>query len=65
MNIQEAIAPKFSAAIPGTNTMTSVLPKTLLSNAADIASPNSAQANAEGLVCDRGDESGVGCTMAG
>ena len=42
MNLQEAIAAKFSSPIPGTNTgsadnMTSVLTKTIVSNAADIA----------------------------
>ena len=44
MNLQETIAAKFSSPIPDTNTgsvldMTSVLTKTLLSNAADIAPP--------------------------
>ena len=44
MNLQEAIAANFFSTIPGTNTgsvdgTTSVLTKTLLSNAADIAPP--------------------------
>ena len=44
MNHQETVANKFSSPVPGANTgsvddMTSVLPRTLLSNAADIAPP--------------------------
>ena len=67
MNLQNAIAAKLASPTPGTNAgtvddMASLLTETLLSNAAN---PYSAQASTEGLVCNRGDESGVECTMAG
>ena len=69
MNFQEALAAKLASSTLRANTrsvddMTSVLTETLLSIAADIAR-GSAQTSTEGLVCDRGDENVVECTMAG
>ena len=69
MNLRNAIAAKLASPTPGTNAgnvddMASLLTETLLSNAADIAPPFRRKQVPKGLMCDRGDESGVECTMA-
>ena len=70
IEFQESIAAKLvSSPIPGTNTgsvddITSV-PTDATVECGRHSSPYSVQTSTEGLVCDRGDESEVECTMAG
>ena len=69
MDFRNAVAAKLASPILGTNAgivddMTSLLTKTLPSNAPHLAPPIRRKTSTEGLVCDRGDESGVDRRMA-
>ena len=64
MNLKNAIAANLASPTPGTNAG-SVDDRDDTVKRHQHSAPHSAQTSAEGLVCDRGDESGVECTMAG